>query len=86
MNKPETIWRKMDDPPYEGYTGVVLICGLNGKQLPKDEYWTQIATYCDGFWYYLDYDEHTGVLRKVPVHGEIAAYGQYIVPEWHDAL
>ena len=74
-------WNKMDDPPYDGYTGVVLISGFNGNKLPEDEYWTDIATYCDGIWYKLDYDDHVGVLRKVPVHGDVVAYARYLVPK-----
>ena len=51
------------------------------NSLPQDEYWYDIGTYCDGNWYKLDYDDRLGVLRKVPVKGDIAAYAQYLVPK-----
>lgn len=80
-------WKLMSEtPPYEGYTGIVLINSLDGKILPKEEYWTEIGTFCDGEWLKLDYDEHLGILRKVPIHGKVYAYARYLVPSWEDEL
>ena len=77
----EVKWTNFKDViPYEGYTGIVLITGTKLGELPKDEYYTMIATYCDGLWYKLEYDNHTGVLRKVCITQTVGYYTDYLVP------
>lgn len=79
-------WYTMQEkPPYDGYTGVVLVSTVAGKP-DADACYTRFATYCDDLWYSLEYDEYTGVLRKMPVKGNILAYSRCLVPDWQNEL
>ena len=61
-----TTWRKYpEDKPMNGQTVLVLIGTVNNEQLAKDAWYPETATYCDGLFYQLIYDDHLGVLRKM---------------------
>lgn len=69
-------WHLFEDvKPADGQT--VVLCFSNGE-VDKQFWTTDLATYCDGTFYKLEYDEHLGVLRKVPVHEKVLAWSSYL--------
>ena len=63
-------WNNLKDKtPAEGQCVVMLF--MNGE---KDrQFWTtEIGYYCDGAFYNLQYDPHTGVLRKMFVEDTVS--------------
>lgn len=61
-------WKNLEtNPPAEGKA--VLI--LSGKD-------PMVAYYCDGSFYYLEYDPHLGVLRKQHVSKTILKWAEII--------
>ena len=63
-------WTEMKEKkPEEGFTAVVLI---------KETNTMEVATYCDSMWFQLSYDNHLGILRKMPVRGTVLAYHSII--------
>ena len=55
-------WKRVKEtPPAEGAAVVILL--THGEQ--DSDFWTtEIAYYCDGQFYNLEYDPHLGILRK----------------------
>ena len=68
-------WYKLSDrKPYAGKPVAVLF--MNNELDPQ--FWTtDIAYYCDGDFYCLEYDPHLGVLRKQFVSEPIEYWSEY---------
>lgn len=70
-----------EQPPYEG--SPLLILMQNGEK--DTDFWTtDIAYYCDGGWYKLDYDKNLGILRKVFVTEPVEYWAKYMEPDFSD--
>ena len=77
-----TAWKKYpEDKPMNGQTVLVLIGTVNNEQLAKDAWYAETATYCDGLFYQLIYDDHLGVLRKMPVNETVEGWCFCITPD-----
>lgn len=46
-----------------------------------NDWTTDIAYYCDGSFYCLEYDPHTGVLRKTYINEPVKYWAKYIIPD-----
>lgn len=87
VNSCRKTWHKLeDDKPRDGQTVIVLYPAIETSSPIAEMLVSDVATYCDGFFYQLDYDDRLGVLRKVPLHDKVYAWAKYIIPNWDDEL
>ena len=58
----------------------VLVLHMNGEKDP--DFWTtEVAYYCDGGFYYLEYDPNLGIMRKQFMTEPVDYWTQYLIPD-----
>ena len=77
-------WHSMKDtPPANGQCVAILI--MHGTK--DTDFWTtQIAYYCDGDFFCLEYDDTLGVLRKVHINEPVEYWSSYYTFDTEELL